>query len=220
MALRGFGFVDTHSLPSAPYRAATLDCDGISWVTTGDFSARARHHCAAVFATNVALYFAAQGYGRLIVDDSAEATFAQMHRLIGNGPVVRVAQPLRGYFARRGYSLHYRSLRGLADVKRAIVAHHPVGLLLVDHPFSWHWVLGVGWRSYVTDSDMKPISLNVDTSVKASEVNIAQSFGPTDSLDYIRIVDGWNATAERYYQPHHGSWWFSGTHYWVTSLPL
>ena len=32
---------------------------------------------------------------------------------------------------------------------------------------------------------------------------------------YFQIVDGWNATASRYYKPGSGSLWHSMTEYWI-----
>jgi len=57
--------------------------------------------------------------------------------------------------------------------------------LLAEGIVNWHWILGVGWREY-------------------SSGNF-----------YMRIVDGWDGTANRFYKPYSDSLWISATEYWL-----
>ena len=71
-------------------------------------------------------------------------------------------------------------------LKEAVRNDHHVGILLANGIVAWHWILGVGYRNYTSSSDL-----------------------------YLRIVDGWNNNANRFYKPNSNSLWVSSTEYWV-----
>ncbi len=87
------------------------------------------------------------------------------------------------------YGMIFRATQSVelfcAYYKTAIAKNRPCGILLADGIVNWHWILGVGWREY-------------------SSGNF-----------YMRIVDGWDGTSNRFYKPYSDSLWVSATEYWL-----
>lgn len=189
---KDFGFIDLSNMPTEEFNHDNLEYKNIDWARTKDYNHLAKNHCGAVFVTNLALYFASKGYGDLLIDNNKDDTFEGVHRIVGNGPALTVAKKGKEYFYERGYSLEFSRLRSFEDIKDAISKGYPLGVLLTNGIFSWHWIMALGWRQY-----------------KA---------GSSSQENYMRIVDSWNNTADRFYKISTGSRLWSTTKYWINPL--
>lgn len=181
-----YGFIDWGDMPSGTYdwdmvaNAASTD-----WATTGEFSSIAKNHCGATAVTNFALYFANCGYSNLKINSSVYDTFVAVHKIVGNGPVMTIADEAKEYFTDRGYTLKTSSVGSFSGIQTAIGNDRPCGILLANAIVDWHWVICVGYRAYNSGGS------------------------------YMRVVDGWNDTTLKFYFCNSGSTWISATQYWV-----
>lgn len=93
-----------------------------------------------------------------------------------------------GATAVTNFALHFaqRGSSNFTGIKTAIGKDRPCGILLADGLISWHWIMSVGYREYSNSSGY-----------------------------YMRIMDGWYDTVDRYYKLNTGSTWISATEYWV-----
>ena len=180
-----YGFVHQRKMPTDTFVGEDLAIEPLEWAVTLDYRNMARNHCAAVFVTNLALYFAELGYKELIINNSISDTFKEIHEIVGDGPVPLLAVKAKVYFARRGYDLGYERVRSLKDLKRSIASNHPLGLLLTDGIVHWHWVMVLGWRKYPSHGK------------------------------YLRIADGWNRKGNRFYPINNKLAWMWATEYFV-----
>lgn len=182
-----YGFIDWGNMPSGSYtsdivsKATTTD-----WATTGEFTSIAKNHCGATAVTNFALYFANRGYSNLKINSSVYDTFVAVHKIVGNGPVMTIADETKEYFSDRGYTLNTSSVADFSGIKTAIGNDRPCGILLANGIVDWHWIICVGYRDYSSGGK------------------------------YMRIVDGWNDTTLKFYLCNSGSVWISATQYWVS----
>ncbi|MBE5064029.1 hypothetical protein INF30_12270 [Lachnospiraceae bacterium DSM 108991] len=179
-----YGFINWSDMPSGSYTSDNIPYSGTSWVITGDFDDIASDHCGATAVTNLANYFANQGYSKL-KKSSNRNTFIAVHNIVGNGPVMTIADKAKKYFSNCGYTLQYSSVGTFTGIKDATKKDRPCGILLADGIVKWHWILSVGYRDYNSGGD------------------------------YIRIMDGWNRNVNRFYKPGSGSLWISATQYWI-----
>ena len=148
-----YGFIDGSQLPCDDYYMnQRLDYKDIEWAVMYKFNDIANNHCAATLITNLCIYFQKQGYSGLLIDNSIRKTFEYIHQVVGNGPVFTTAKAAKRYFAKCGYLLNYRMIYNYESIKEAIDLGMPIGILLAEKPFEWHWVLGVG---YLESSDKK-----------------------------------------------------------------
>lgn len=187
-----YGFITSGNMPSGKYTSACVsNLSGVPWVSTGETTDYANNHCGSVAVTNLAMYFAKRGNSNLMISNDKIATFKAVHKVVGDGPKMTIADDAVKYFSNRGYTLNYSTDRCLfmndriAAENAAINKNRPCGLLLEDALFSWHWILAVGYRNY------------------------------TSGDKYFQIVDGWSNDSSRYYKPGAGSTWVSMTEYWV-----
>lgn len=182
----GYGFYDWGSMPGGSYKSNTIKSAGSTdWITTSEVKDIAKNHCGATAVTNIALYYHNRGYSNLKISGSKRETFKRVHSIIGNGPVMTIAGGTKTYFSNRGYNLSYSNVGNFATIKNAVTNDRVTGILLANGIVDWHWVLGVGYREYANGGN------------------------------YIRIVNGWNNTINKFYKPHSGSLWVSATQYWV-----
>lgn len=142
-----YGFAALGDMPAGEYVSADISALCTAWAVTGDFSAVAENHCAAVAVMNLALYFAAGGRPELKKPSYGD-TFAAVHKAVGNGPVFRLTGRAKRYFANCGYVLASRPLGDYGGIRAAVNNGHPCVLLLADGLLQWHWVLAVGCREY------------------------------------------------------------------------
>ena len=184
---RSYNFINWNNMPSGRYQFNNLANIGISssnitWAIMSDYNNIANNHCGAVCVTNMAQYFKSEGYS--CTESSLLNTFVKVHSYVGNGPVMDITSGASSYFSYKGYTLSSSGVSTFALLKSAISSDKPVGMLLLDSPSSWHWVLAVGYREYLSDSSQ-----------------------------YARIVDGWNNTCNKFYKINDGALWFFGKSY-------
>lgn len=182
-----YGFFSASEMPDGQYTDDTIQNVGsVDWAKMSDYNTIASNHCGATAVTNLALYFAENGFTNLVIDNSKDETFKAVHNIVGNGPVMMIAGHAENYFSKRGYDLNHSSVGNTSDIVTATTNERPCGILLIDGLFAWHWVIGVGWRQYTGSGDF-----------------------------YIQINNNWNGSANTYYKPGTGSAWWSATSYWV-----
>ncbi|MCL1914790.1 MAG: hypothetical protein FWG10_13175 [Eubacteriaceae bacterium] len=186
---RQMGIVDAEKLPVGDCESKTIaHARSTSWATTGSYNAFAKNHCAAVLATNLALYFAHIGYPQLKENNTIDATFFSLYKLIGNGPVARLAPKAARYFSGKETILNYKPVHSQKLVAEAIDNNRLCSVLISDCLFNWHWVICVGYVRYKS------------------------------GRFFMQVVDGWNDTVDRYYEPNSGSAWMYATQFWASSL--
>ena len=166
---KGYNFRPRASLSRGLFHEVSLPVESLHWAVTGEYKGEAKNHCGAVCATNLAIYFSSQGYRELLEGNDRVRTFRQIHAYVGDGPVLRLLNRTRKYFISRGYSFACRMVRNYGEIKEALGEGRPSVVLLTSGPFDWHWVLAVGCRRY------------------------------EDGREYLRVVDGWFDTSDRYF---------------------
>ncbi|MGL4362418.1 MAG: hypothetical protein ACRCSG_03935 [Cellulosilyticaceae bacterium] len=185
--IKNYGFIDKEGMPSGKYREVVIkSAENREWVRMSSFEKIAKEHCATTFITNLALYFAKLGKNKLLINNSNVGTFKAIYSITGDGPVLRVATDAKKYFETRGYNLKYSSINNFIEIKEAIDAGRPCGILLAKNIFAWHWVLCIGYVEYEENKS-----------------------------EYIRIITGWDSDINEYYKLNTGSVWVSATQYWV-----
>ena len=179
-----YGFIDLENMPTTKCTSDKIKGTNIEWVITTDFSNIASNHCGATAITNLALYYANQGYSNL-KKSTPYNTFVAVHKICPDGPRPTIADYADMYFDDCGYTLKTRSVDNFSDLVDATASDHPCAMLLANGATAWHWILGIGWREYITGDQ------------------------------YIRVMDNWKRTADRFYKPGDGSIWVSAKEYWV-----
>ena len=182
-----FVFLTEADLPQSSYRCDNVPLSDISWATTSEFNEHAYYHCGAVCITNLCLYFVSRGRRNLFVKNDKSATFDAVHSFVGNGPKLTVAYAARRFFRTRYYRLKHRQVKNFSEFAEAIAADRPVALLLAESLFNWHWVVALGWRKY-----------------ESGEI-------------YLRIVNGWENSSERFYLVQGKDRLAAATAYWITT---
>lgn len=157
----------------------------MSWAVMSNFNHIASNHCGATAITNLALYFHQRGHTNLRITNVTQ-TFEAVHKIAGNGPNATIAGNAKTYFSNRGFTLNSSGANTQSTVKTALDNNRPLGTLLADGLFNWHWILSVGYLEY-SSGDF-----------------------------YHQILTGWENRIDRYYKPGSGSVWMSSTQYWVS----
>lgn len=178
-----YGFVNLSAMPKGNYTEGNLPFDGINWAVTKEFSSLAKNHCAAVCVMNLVLFFANQGYKEL-TEHGRENVFKSIHKLTGNGPVPFTAGKAKKYFSSCGIKLKSNTFgSNFTKIQKSVQSGNPCIILLSSNLTNWHWVMCIGWREYEQDEK------------------------------YLRIVDGWNSTSDRFYPVNKRSRWLTSTQY-------
>lgn len=172
-----YDFIDWNSMPSGSYSSDWLPFGGTTWAVMDDYTGKTNpisnkvidDHCGATAATNLALYFATQGYSNLKKNGSVNDTFYDLHNRTGNGPVLMIAGSVGSYATSRGYTINNSSVASYPAYKTAIGNRRPCGILLTAAIDNWHWVVGIGYRDYASGSN------------------------------YVRVVNGWENSANNFY---------------------
>ncbi len=172
-----YDFIDWNSMPSGNYSSDWLPFAGTTWAVMDDYTYKTNpinnkvvdDHCGATAATNLALYFATQGYSNLKKNGSVNDTFYDLHNRTGNGPVLMIAGSVSSYATSRGYTINHSSVASYSAFKTAIGNSRPCGILLTAAIDNWHWIVGVGYRDY------------------------------TSGGNYVRVVTGWENSANNFY---------------------
>ncbi len=181
-----YAFFDTLDLPKDDYLEQTIAyTETIDWLTTAEFQAKAHNHCGAVTAANIALFYNASEAYNFETEQSNHQIFYAIHQIMGDGPIIRMAKPLSKFFRQHNTALHYRGVKDYNQLKKAIDNNHICTILLMNALFDWHWVLAVGYRQYANGDK------------------------------YIRIVDSWHNSINRYYKLRAQTKWWAATEYWL-----
>ena len=105
-----------------------------------------------------------------------------VHGVVGNGPVYNFDNPIIAYAYNQNVSLQCSAVSSFTDIKSSINNNTPCTMLLMNSLLNWHWMLAIGWRTYPSDG----------------------------SLQYVRVVDGWYDTTNRYYKWNDSATFYSG----------
>lgn len=163
-----YGFLRLHTLDETCYTEQTLSHTGISWFTTQETAALAKNHCGAVAAANVFLYLLSC-HGRNEEVQNRPAFFKQVHRFVGNGPLLSISGQMEVFALMSRIPLGCYPVFGFRGIQQAINKGAIVSVQLMYSPRVGHWTLCTGWR---IDQDGKR---------------------------YLRLVSGWNPDAETFY---------------------
>lgn len=183
----GYGFTIWYDMPDATFTGANLPVTSIQWGTY-ELEPTASGNCGRTAATNIAIYFYSQGYTNMLVNSDIQQTYDSIANYISDGPAMTIAGGLSSYASTKGYTLNYDTnliLFNFSTYKAAINNSRPVGMLLTDTTYGWHWIVGVGYREYSTGSK------------------------------YARIVNGWENTSLRFYLWNQESTIISMSSYWI-----
>lgn len=178
-----YGFISGADMPTIRYTSDVITGTNVDWVITKDFSGYT-DHCAATSITNLAIYFAGQGYDNLY-KGSDTATFSDVVKICPDGATPSLSGSVAAYFSSCGYTAGHSGVGNMSDLKDAVTKDRPCAMLLADGIVTWHWILGLGWREYISGDQ------------------------------YIQVMDNWRRTTNRYYNPGDGSLWVSAREYWV-----
>ena len=181
---KNYGFIRKSKMPKKNYRSKSLDYERINWLRTRDLE-YGKNHCGATTGANLVLYYVSRGYDNLRIDASDYKTFKALHRIIGNGPVLRIPSKIKRYFRLKDYDLYYKAIRRPSSLKDSIESGHPLTMLVSASLFNWHWILVIGWREY-ENGDF-----------------------------YVEIVDSWNRDETRFYKIESKLSYLFMTKYWI-----
>ncbi len=167
-------FTET-GLPSRGHYADNLpDClsKGIKWGTTTEFDRYGKNHCASVSIFNIIQYYAHLLKSPDLNGHTRLDTFESIYNLAGKGPTIPVSY--RSAFV-NSIIPHYKAYAGGRAVSwdnyvAAIRDQRMVYLVLWPSLFNAHYVNGIGFREYYSGEK------------------------------YVRIVDNWRKTTDRYYR--------------------
>lgn len=172
---KNYHILTSADLPQEPYEEVNLPAlEGTPWGTTGEFSGilGAKNHCAATAAFNTLAYYSKR-YRRpsLYASPSRAKTFEAIFRLLGDGPrlLLHMHRALAAYIADRPGS-RYRGYPLLLHsfLKWQLRMGRMCVIIIFGGLLSWHQVNVIGYRKYAS-GDV-----------------------------YLRIINGWEATTDRY----------------------
>lgn len=183
MKKRSYGFIDKKDLPGREFQSADLRL-----LNNINWAKTSTYKNEAVNHCAAVFLLNLMIYFKEIGYDNLQfknidKAFYKVHNIVGNGPKIFIAPKAKAIFIVYGYSLLSKNIKSFSELKQSINNNRPLGLLLYDGILNWHWVMAVGWREY------------------------------NNGDQYIRIVDGWNATSNKYYKINSGSAWWSATSY-------
>lgn len=182
-----YGFLRGGQLPQAPFSGADLPLTGGDWAVTSDYAALAHNHCAAVCLTNLALYFAADGPGAAALG------------LGGKDEVFRAAHRLTGngpVLTVAGKATRYFAARGCALRHRRV------------------WGFG-GLQAAI--AARRPCGVLLAGGLADWHWVLAVGWRQYADGRYLRIVDGWHNTADRFYKLNAKALCVAATQYWLAA---
>lgn len=111
----------------------------IKWAKTSSYKHFANNHCAAVLVENLSIYYRAMNLINFEID------FVEIHKLIGNGPVLFLTRKTRKYFEKHHLNVKTKVLFSPSKMKDQLDIKKPIALLLCKSLFDWHWVLALDY---------------------------------------------------------------------------
>lgn len=182
-----YGFLNPGEMPTASFTHDLIQKAGsIDWAVMRDYSDFAEDHCAATTITNVALYYAENGYDDLLIDGSKDRTFEEVYEIFGKGPILSLTANAQLFFSNLGYDLKHESVNNAIDIREVTEENHPFCLMVGGLTIEWHWIVGVGWRQYTESKDF-----------------------------YVRLVNNWDDTINKFYKINSGAQWLTADVYWI-----
>ncbi len=163
-----YGFLRIPQLPKNSYAEQCLPDTNLAWFTTGETSALAKNHCGAVAASNVFLYLLSIN-GRNPQGDDRVSLFKNVHRFVGNGPLLTISGQMEAYALIHRIPLLSYPVFGFRGIQNAISQGRIVSVQLMYSPNVGHWTICTGWRVY------------------------------PDGSRYLRLVNSWKADADTFY---------------------
>ena len=138
---RPYGFIYSDSLPQSGYTEVKIPVAADRVAITGDYFEIADNHCAAICTMNTMLLMRQHGKGDIrrhrFGNDFLEI-FKDIHRIVGNGPIIFYKPKFNRYFKSKGSKVHAVPISRFEDIENAI-----------SH---WHWILVIGIRKYMDGS--------------------------------------------------------------------
>ena len=163
-----YGFLRPDRLPDVSYSEQRLAHLDLPWFTTQETNALARNHCGATAAANVFLYLCSIHH-RFPKDGDRMAFFKDVHRYVGDGPLLSISGQMAAYALMHRIPLQFYPVFGFRGIQQAISKGRIVSVQLMYSPNVGHWTLCTGWR--------------VDQ----------------DGTRYLRLVSGWKGDADTFY---------------------
>ncbi len=108
------------------------------WACTDDFQQIAKHHCFSVCICNLLLCLFREEKLK------KEQLFPLLHRSIGNGPIFSMKKA-EHFFRQENIPVQIQVIHDTAQLKAVLYQEQVCPLLLALRPWSWHWVLAVGY---------------------------------------------------------------------------
>ncbi|MBR5179303.1 MAG: hypothetical protein IKW90_10960 [Lachnospiraceae bacterium] len=168
---RPYGFIYSDSLPQSGYTEVKIPAAADRVAITGDYFEIADNHCAAICTMNTMLLMRQHGKGDIrrhrFGNDFLEI-FKDIHKIVGNGPIIFYKPKFNRYFKSKGSKVHAVPISRFEDIENAIREKTPVPMMVNAGISHWHWILVIGIRKYM------------------------------DGSIYLNILDGWNKRTDRY----------------------
>lgn len=184
-----YNFIQLSDLPKGKYKSKKLsNISCIDWITTGDTEKFANNHCGATAVTNMAIYYNSLGFDNLVVNENKVETFREIHKIIGNGPVISISLGAKKYFKTKGYDLLKSYSISFKEIKKSIDENQILGVLLFNGILNWHWVIAVGYREY------------------------------ENGEKYLQVVNGWENSSSIFFKLNDGVVLVFATKYWIEKL--
>lgn len=168
---RPYDFIYSESLPKMGYTEISIPVALERIAVTGDYFDIADNHCAAICCMNIMQLLRQHGKGdvrRHRFGNDFRQIFNDIHKFIGNGPIVFFKPKFNRFFKSKGSRVRLMPISRLCEIEAAVRDKTPVALLVNAGITKWHWILVVGIRKY----------MNGDI--------------------YLNILDGWNKRRDRY----------------------
>ena len=168
---RPYGFVYSNTLPSGGFTEIKIPVVAERVAVTGDYFEIADNHCAAICTMNTLLIMRQQNkgdIGRHRFGNDYLQIFKDIHKIVGNGPIIFYKPKFNRFFKSKGSKLHAVPISTFSQIEAAIRDRVPVPMMVNAGITHWHWILVIGIRKYI----------NGDI--------------------YLNILDGWNKRTDRY----------------------
>jgi hypothetical protein len=184
-----YGIKNEKDLPSGKYKERIIkSAASVNWAIMNDYNEIAKNHCGATAATNLALYFTRRGYTNLAVKNKK----GQRSKRETFKSVHKYVKNGPQLFIARNTKKYFKKRGYNLKYSGANNLKSVKNAISKNRPVGiliagpqWHWIICVGYREY------------------------------KNGKAYMRVVNGWDNTTKKYYQPHKGAGWVSGTQYWI-----
>ena len=130
---RPYGFIYSDSLPQSGYTEVKIPVAADRVAITGDYFEIADNHCAAICTMNTMLLMRQHGKGDIrrhrFGNDFLEI-FKDIHKIVGNGPIIFYKPKFNRYFKSKGSKVHAVPISRFEDIENAIREKTPVPMMV------------------------------------------------------------------------------------------